>query len=90
MNNLFHAAACLFTGDFNIVALARLQRLLRHPYHVNGGGLHRLQLGVAVDQQIAAADIDLVVQHQGNGFARARFLQVAVKGNDARHGGLHA
>ena len=38
-----------------------------------------------VNQQVAAADVDFIFQHKGNGFAGGSFLQVAVEGDDTRH-----
>ncbi|MDI5829616.1 hypothetical protein MJN51_36140, partial [Salmonella enterica subsp. enterica serovar Kentucky] len=42
-------------------------RLFRHPYHIDRGVPRRCQRLVCRQQQIAAANINVVVEYQGNG-----------------------
>ncbi|CNV32623.1 Uncharacterised protein [Salmonella enterica subsp. enterica serovar Bovismorbificans] len=50
----------------------------------------RCQRLVCRQQQIAAANINVVVEYQGNGFARIGFFFIAIKSDDTRHAGFHA
>ena len=54
-----------------------------HAHHVHGRALHRRQRLLRVDQQVTAADINFVFQHQRDRFPCPGFLQVAVERHDA-------
>ena len=52
--------------------------------------MHRGQRHLRIDQQVAAADINLIFQHDSDGFTGTGFLQVAVKRHNTRHAGFNA
>ena len=51
--------------------------------------MYRRQRDSRVHQQVTAADINFILQHESDRFPGRRFRQIAVKGDDARHGGFH-
>ena len=80
--DLANHAGRLQRGVFNQVVFARPQRLFGHPHH-HGLEAVRLQRPVVrVDQKIASADIDFVLQGQGHGQRRARLVEFSFKGED--------
>ncbi len=71
-------------ADLEPVGAARQQRLVRHPDQRGLELVGDLGGASARDQQIAARDVDLVGQRQGDRLAGDRFVEVAVGGDDAR------
>ena len=71
-------------ADLHQVVAAAQQRLLVHPHD---GRLELIgDLGglVGRDEQVAAADVDLVVERDRDRLPRDRLVQIAVEGDDAR------
>ncbi len=85
-----HLTATLLGGQLDVVDPTWLQGRLPHPDDMGQQVLGHLRTVGGIHQQVAAADIDLVGEGDGDGLPRQGVLQIPVEGDDAGHRALLA
>ena len=81
IDQALHVAA----ADLEFVALAGQQRRLAHPDEMRVEGARQRRAMIRVHQHVAARQVDLVFEHDGDGLLRARLVQRTVGGGDLAH-----
>ena len=81
--NLFHGATQVAVRDLEFVLLARQQRRIVHPDEMRIDDPPDARRAVRTHQQVAPADVDLVLERDRNRHRRGGLLQVSVESDDA-------
>src|ERR1019366_559774 len=83
--DLAHASLGDLGGLFDQVRAARLQRFLVHPYHSGIEAAAHVREVAGQGEHVAARDIDLVLQAEGDGHGCEGFGEFAIPGDDGFH-----
>src|SRR5262249_54551230 len=75
---------CRYQGgcDLKEIRPARQHRLLAHPHHMCGKLVRDRRARVICRDHITAADIDFLVEREGNGHAGLRLVEISLEGDD--------